>query len=59
VFIVRDAAGGSAAVERRVKLGRGGSRVEVLEGLEQGERVIVRGNERLRDGQAVRVTGSR
>jgi multidrug efflux pump subunit AcrA (membrane-fusion protein) len=42
-----------------VKLGRGGSRVEVLEGLEPGERVIVRGNERLRDGQPVRVTGGR
>jgi RND family efflux transporter MFP subunit len=59
VFIVKDAAGGSTAVERRVKLGRGGSRVEVLEGLEPGERVIVRGNERLRDGQPVRVTGGR
>jgi len=40
-----------------VKLGRGGAQVEVLEGIESNDRVIVRGNERLRNGQTVRVTG--
>ena len=32
-----------------------GSRFEILRGLEAGDRVVVRGNERLRDGQKVRV----
>jgi multidrug efflux pump subunit AcrA (membrane-fusion protein) len=56
VFVVRDGAGGTTAVERAVKLGRGGAQVEVLEGIEPGDRVVVRGNERLRNGQAVRIT---
>jgi RND family efflux transporter MFP subunit len=57
VFVVRDAAGGgSTAVERPVRLGRGGAQVEILEGIERGDRVVVRGNERLRNGQPVRVT---
>lgn len=39
-----------------VRLGAGDvSRVEVLDGLQAGDRVVVRGGERLRDGQAVRV----
>lgn len=59
VFVVQDAGGRSTVAERRVKLGRGGSRVEVLEGLRPGERVVVRGNERLRSGQSVRITGGR
>jgi RND family efflux transporter MFP subunit len=57
VFVVREAAGIATALERPVKLGRGGAQVEVLEGIESSDRVIVRGNERLRNGQAVRVTG--
>jgi len=56
VFVVRDGAGGATAVERPVKLGRGGEQVEILEGIEPGDRVVVRGNERLRNGQAVRIT---
>jgi RND family efflux transporter MFP subunit len=56
VFVVREAAGGSTAVERPVRLGRGGAQVEILEGIEAGDRVVVRGNERLRNGQPVRVT---
>jgi len=35
-----------------------GNRVEVLAGLSAGERVVIRGNERLRPGQAVSVAGS-
>ena len=31
--------------------------IEILEGLREGERVVVRGNEALREGQQVRVTG--
>ncbi len=35
-----------------------GNRVEVMTGLSAGERVVIRGNERLRPGQAVRIAGS-
>lgn len=44
--------------ERQVKTGVtfDGS-VEILEGLSEGERVVIRGNEALRQGQQVRVTG--
>ena len=55
VFVVRHAEGGSTAIERRVKLGRGGAQVEILEGIEPTDRVVVRGNERLRNGQTVRI----
>jgi RND family efflux transporter MFP subunit len=55
VFVVREAAGVSKALERRVKLGRGGVQVEILEGIEPNDRVVVRGNESLRNGQTVRV----
>jgi len=55
VFVVSDGSGGKTAVERPVKLGRGGAQVEILEGIEPGDQVIVRGNERLRNGQAVRI----
>lgn len=55
VFVLRQSAGGSTAIERRVKLGRGGAQVEILEGIEPTDLVVVRGNERLRDGQSVRI----
>jgi len=55
VFVVRDGAGGSTALERPVKVGGGGVQVEILEGIESADRVVVRGNERLRNGQPVRV----
>ena len=46
----------SAAEIRPVELGEAvGPRFEVLDGVAAGERVVVRGNERLRPGQAVRV----
>jgi len=57
VFVVQDAgSGGRIALERRVKIGRGGAQVEILEGLQPGDRVVVRGNERLRNRQPVRIT---
>jgi RND family efflux transporter MFP subunit len=47
---------GGAAEMRRITLGEPtGSRFEVLDGLEEGESVVVRGNERLRPGDKVRV----
>ncbi len=50
VFVVES----GRAVRREVRLGaQGGDVVEVLSGLEQGERVVVRDADRLRDGQAV------
>jgi multidrug efflux pump subunit AcrA (membrane-fusion protein) len=54
-FVVAREDGRELARERRVRVGRVGTEVEVLEGLESGDRVVVRGNEALRDGQAVRV----
>jgi RND family efflux transporter MFP subunit len=56
VFVVREAAGRSTAEERPVTLGRGGARVEILGGIEASDQVVVRGNERLRSGQPVRIT---
>jgi multidrug efflux pump subunit AcrA (membrane-fusion protein) len=42
--------------ERKVQLGRTVERmVEVRQGLEPGRRVVLRGNETLKQGQAVRV----
>ena len=54
VFVVID---GKAEL-RRVRLGEAiGNRFEVIEGLADGESVVVRGNERLTSGQAVRWPG--
>ncbi|MFQ5959639.1 MAG: efflux RND transporter periplasmic adaptor subunit, partial [Alphaproteobacteria bacterium] len=51
VFVVT----GSAVERRLVTLGEAiGARFEVLDGLVPGEMVVVRGNERLKSGQAVR-----
>jgi RND family efflux transporter MFP subunit len=55
VFVVRESDGRATAEERRVRLGRGGERVEILEGIAPGDRVVVRGNESLRNGQPVRI----
>jgi len=57
VFVVEDSGGTPTAVEKKVRLGRGGDPVEVLEGIAPGERVVVRGNETLRHGQPVRIGG--
>ncbi len=44
--------------ERRVLTGRTfDGRVEILEGIEAGTPVVLRGNEGLREGQRVRVQG--
>jgi len=52
VFVVAE----GAAEARPVRLGEAvGSRFEVLDGLAEGEPVVIRGNERLRPGQPVRV----
>jgi RND family efflux transporter MFP subunit len=55
VFVLRDGPNGPTALERPVKLGGGGTHIEVLDGIEPADRVVVRGNERLRSGQMVRV----
>lgn len=58
VWLVEDRDGLAVAVARRVRLGRSlDGVVEIAEGLSGGERVIVRGNEGLRDGELVRVVG--
>jgi RND family efflux transporter MFP subunit len=57
VFVLREAEGRTIVEERRVRLGRGGAQVEILEGIAPADRVVVRGNERLRNGQAVRIAG--
>ena len=52
VFIVKD----GKAEPRNVTLGQSiGVRFEVLSGLEDGDQAVIRGNERLRPGQAVRI----
>lgn len=56
VFVLDEAQGRQTAVERRVRLGRSGAQVEILEGIRPGDRVVIRGNESLRNGQPVRVT---
>jgi RND family efflux transporter MFP subunit len=57
VFVIVSENGRELARERRVKVGRSAAQVEVLEGLAAGDRVVVRGNESLRNGQPVRVVG--
>lgn len=52
VFIVK----GNNATMRNIKIGRGiGNKFEVLDGLKAGDKVVIRGNERLGAGAAVRV----
>jgi hypothetical protein len=56
VYVVTD----DSAEMRPIVLGEAtGGRMEVLEGLKEGEQVVIRGNERLQPGAKVRVeTGS-
>ncbi len=55
VFVVVD----GTAESRSVQLGESvGSRFEVVDGLSAGDLAVVRGNERLRAGQAVRIGGA-
>ena len=56
VWVVEEREGQSRVIRREVELGATqGSRVEALRGLREGDRVVVRGNEALRDEQPVRV----
>jgi membrane fusion protein, multidrug efflux system len=56
VYVAVEAEGALRAQRRPLKLGReSGLRVEVLEGLREGEQVVVRGNESLQEGQAIQV----
>ncbi|MGB0670143.1 MAG: efflux RND transporter periplasmic adaptor subunit [Rhodospirillales bacterium] len=56
VYVVAEGEKGLAANPRPVQLGEAvGPRFEVVEGLEDGELVAVRGNERLRPGQSVAI----
>jgi RND family efflux transporter MFP subunit len=58
VFVVIDGAQGPVAQQRTVTVLRdAGEQVAISDGLAAGERVVVRGNEALRDGQAVVVSG--
>lgn len=52
VYVIQD----NKALPRQVKLGAElGSRIEVLNGLKEGESVVIRGNERLTPGTTVQV----
>ena len=47
------------AARREVRLGRRyGARIEIVDGLEEGERVVVRGQHLLRDGTAIRTVAA-
>ncbi|MEE8187730.1 MAG: efflux RND transporter periplasmic adaptor subunit [Kiloniellales bacterium] len=55
VYVVQ----GEDALPRPVRLGAAvGSRFEVLDGLKDGDKVVVRGNERLKPGDKVRIIGA-
>ncbi|ERJ19182.1 Secretion protein HlyD [Salinisphaera shabanensis E1L3A] len=59
-LVNEDDDGTPRAIKRQVSLGRSANNdVEVLDGLEPGDRVVVRGNESLDAGQAVRVREAR
>lgn len=56
VWVVDDQDGGTVVRSRVVRPGSSlGGKIEILEGLEEGERVVLLGNEGLREGQAVRL----
>ena len=56
VFLVMEDDKGTKVEMRPVELGEAfGLRFEVLKGLKPGDRVVIRGNERLRPGQKVRI----
>lgn len=56
VWVLKDDGKNMSVTERRIEIGLAfDGLVQVLSGLEEGERVVVRGNESLREGQAVRL----
>lgn len=55
VYVVEE----GRARARQISIGEGvGGRFEVLSGLKEGDMVVIRGNERLKDGRRVRIAGS-
>ena len=60
VWVAQSAAEGTIAREMEITIDQAtGSSVEVISGLSDGMKVIVKGNEALRDGQSIRVIGTR
>ena len=56
VWVLQDDGNKMSVTERRIEIGLAfDGLVQVLSGLEAGERVVVRGNESLREGQTVRL----
>lgn len=56
IWIAEPANGGHVARARRIEVGEDvGTRVAVREGLDGGERVVLHGNERLRDGETLKL----
>ena len=56
VWVLREDDGKVSVTERRIEIGLAfDGLVQVLSGLQEGERVVVRGNESLREGQTVRL----
>lgn len=56
VWVLKEDDGKVSVTERRIEIGLAfDGLVQVLSGLEEGERVVVRGNESLREGQTVRL----
>ncbi|ODR95497.1 hypothetical protein AUC70_00740 [Methyloceanibacter stevinii] len=56
VWVVQNDGDKTSVTERRVEIGLAfDGLVQVLSGLKEGERVVVRGNESLREGQAVQL----
>ncbi len=54
IYIVED----DHAVEKKVKIGMDtGSEVEILEGIEEGDKVIVKGQHYITDGERVKIVG--
>lgn len=59
VFVVKDKDGGKVVNRRTVKVGlRKDGQVQILEGLKQGETVVVAGQGKLREGAAVKIDNS-
>lgn len=56
VWVLQEDGGKVSVTERRIEIGLAfDGLVQVLSGLDEGERVVVRGNESLREGQTVRL----
>ncbi|MFY0638483.1 efflux RND transporter periplasmic adaptor subunit [Maricaulis maris] len=57
VYVIEESDGGTVVRQRTITLGRrSGTMVEVLSGLETGERIIAEGVHRVRDGASVTIT---